>query len=68
MSSTAPRRATSAPQPLLAHAADAVFAWRRGKPVTAASFLADVMRAAEALPDEQYVLNFCADRYRFAVA
>lgn len=68
MSSPAPRRATSAPQPLLAHAADAVFAWRRGKPVTAASFLADVMRAAEALPDERYVLNFCADRYRFAVA
>ena len=68
MSSPAPRRASSPPQPLLTHARDAVFAWRRGQPVTAERFLADVMRAAEALPEAQYVLNFCADRYRFAVA
>jgi len=69
MSSPAPRRASaSAPQPLLAHARDAVCAWRRGEPVTAEGFLADVMRAAEALPEARYVLNFCADRYRFAVA
>jgi acyl-coenzyme A synthetase/AMP-(fatty) acid ligase len=67
MSSPAPRRA-SKPLPLIAHAPHAVLGWRRGKPVTAAGFLADVMRAAEALPDRRYILNFCGDRYRFAVA
>ncbi len=54
--------------PLFAHAPDAIFALRRGKPVTAARFLADVVRAADALPEARYVLNFCGDRYRFAVA
>ena len=69
MSSPAPRRASaSKPLPLFAHAPDAVLAWRRGKAVRARDFLADVLRAAEALPEARYVLNFCSDRYRFAVA
>jgi acyl-coenzyme A synthetase/AMP-(fatty) acid ligase len=53
---------------LIAHeAADAVLALRRGVPRSAARFLADVRAAAHALPDRGHVLNFCADRYRFAV-
>jgi len=69
MSSPAPRRAApSQPIPLIAHAPDAIVAWRRGKPVTAGAFVADVLRAAEALPEARYILNFCGDRYRFAVA
>lgn len=30
-------------------------------------FLCDVSRLAASLPDRQYLLNLCADRYRFAV-
>lgn len=46
---------------------DAVFAWQDGRPVTVARFLADVRALAARLPDQRYVLNLCADRYRFAV-
>ncbi len=54
--------------PLLTHdTPDAVMAWRHGQPVTVAQFLADVARLAAALPPGGYVLNACADRYRFAV-
>ena len=54
--------------PLLSDApADAVFAWRRGEPVTRRRFLAEVQRLAGALPDRGHVLNVCTDRYRFAV-
>ena len=70
MSSTAPRR-TPATQlhALIGHArADAVVAWRHGEPISAARFLGEVLRAADALPASRHVLNFCADRYRFAVA
>ena len=69
MTSSAPR-ATHATQrhALLGHAQpEAIAARRRGIPVTAATFLAEVLRAADALPDSRHVLNFCADRYRFAV-
>ena len=56
-------------QPLLAGFAslDATFAWRRGRPVSCARFLADVHAVAAALPGRGHVLNVCADRYRFAV-
>jgi acyl-coenzyme A synthetase/AMP-(fatty) acid ligase len=69
MSSSAPRRSTvSQTHPLIAHArADAVAAYRRGESVTAARFLHDVHRVATALPARAHILNFCADRYRFAV-
>jgi len=46
---------------------DATFAWRRGRPVTVAAFLADVTALAERLPPRDHVLNVCVDRYRFAV-
>ena len=54
--------------PLVTHsqAAD-VLAWRQGKSITVASFLADVRQLAQALPAGGHVLNVCADRYRFAV-
>lgn len=46
---------------------DAVFAWQDGKAITVGRFLADVSVLAELLPHRLYVLNLCADRYRFAV-
>ncbi len=68
MSSPAPRRSNALRlYPLIAHAgADAIAAYRRGEPVTAAQFLRDAKRIAAALPDRRHILNFCADRYRFA--
>jgi acyl-coenzyme A synthetase/AMP-(fatty) acid ligase len=54
--------------PLIAHARpDAVVAWRRGEPIDARRFVADVAATARGLPAARHVLNFCADRYRFAV-
>lgn len=65
---------SSAPLPaaashaLIGHARpDAILARRRGEAVTAAGFLAEVATVAQGLPDAGHVLNFCADRYRFAV-
>jgi len=53
---------------VLGHAgAESIVAYRRGEPKTAAQFLRDVQRTAAGLPDAGHVLNFCADRYRFAV-
>ena len=49
-----------------ADAADAV-AYRGARPVTATRFLADVERVAEQLPARSHLVNFCVDRYRFAV-
>ena len=69
MSSTAPRRSPAAQRfPLIGHeGADAIAAWRGSEPVTAAQFLADAMQLAKAMPHASHVLNFCADRYRFAL-
>lgn len=54
--------------PLLRHARpDAVFAYRRGQPISAGQFLRDVAALASLLPARRYMLNFCADRYRFVV-
>src|SRR5688572_28770011 len=50
-----------------AHAPDGVFAYRNEGPVRAGGFLRDVARVAAMLPDRRYVLNSCADRYRFTV-
>lgn len=59
----------SATLPLLAGftSLDAVFAWRRGEPLSCARFLADVDALAASLPAREHVLNVCNDRYRFAV-
>ncbi|HKB58427.1 MAG TPA: beta-hydroxyacyl-ACP dehydratase, partial [Gallionellaceae bacterium] len=45
----------------------AVFAYRQGRPVTAAAFAREVRELAVRLPDRPYILNLCSDRYRFAV-
>jgi acyl-coenzyme A synthetase/AMP-(fatty) acid ligase len=49
-----------------ADAADTV-AYSGARPVTAARFLADVEQVAEQLPERAHLVNFCTDRYRFAV-
>jgi acyl-coenzyme A synthetase/AMP-(fatty) acid ligase len=69
MSSPAPRRfPASQTHPLIAHASgEAIAAYRRSSPVSAAHFLHDVQRTAAALPERGHVLNLCSDRYRFAV-
>jgi len=67
LSAPAPR-AVDLSFPLIGHQDPrAIVAWRRGRPVTAARFLADVEAAARGLPQSRHVLNFCADRYRFSV-
>ncbi len=45
-----------------------VLAWRAQEPVLAHEFLTEVHALARILPDARYMLNGCADRYRFAVA
>ena len=47
--------------------AGAVFAYRDGKSVTVETFLHEVARLADALPERRHVLNLCTDRYRFTV-
>jgi acyl-coenzyme A synthetase/AMP-(fatty) acid ligase len=54
--------------PLIAHDQPAaVIAFRRGLAITAARFLDDVRALVARLPAGTHVLNFCADRYCFAV-
>lgn len=54
--------------PLVSHQRPGdVVAWRHGRPITVARFLADVERLCAAWPAGPYVLNACSDRYRFAV-
>ncbi len=55
--------------PLIGHARrEAIVAYRQGRSVSAAQFLADVSALADALPRHAHVINLCMDRYRFAVA
>ncbi len=49
------------------HHAESIFAWQDGNIISARRFLTDVMSLAGQLPACAYVLNLCADRYRFAV-
>jgi acyl-coenzyme A synthetase/AMP-(fatty) acid ligase len=54
--------------PLIAHDRPAaIIAHRCGQPITAASYLDDVRALAARMPAGLHVLNFCGDRYRFAV-
>ncbi len=54
--------------PLITHThADSIVAWRDGKPISAAAFLADVRQVSAMLPASVHLLNACADRYRFMV-
>jgi acyl-coenzyme A synthetase/AMP-(fatty) acid ligase len=47
--------------------AGAAFAYRSGRRLSVEQFLWDVSRLAASLPDRQYLLNLCADRYHFSV-
>ena len=47
---------------------DRVFAWRNGRAVPVAKFLADVRTVAATLPAACYAVNLCEDRYAFLVA
>ena len=52
----------------ISHAGAAeIVAFDGTNPITAARFVADVQRAAARLPDRSHMVNFCGDRYRFAV-
>jgi len=53
--------------PLFQHAAGDPLAWHKGELITAAAFLHDVMMLAESLPEKDYLLNLCEDRYHFMV-
>jgi len=48
--------------------AGAAFAYRGGRRLSIEQFLWDVSRLAASLPDRQYLLNLCTDRYHFSVA
>ncbi len=69
MPSSSQHRAPAFPRhPLIGHAAaGTLLALRRGERVGAGRFLADVRATAAALPPARHILNFCSDRYRFAV-
>lgn len=55
--------------PLIADGApDAVIAWRDGRPVTRALLLNHAANLAARLPDRPWVVDYCAERYRFMVA
>ena len=55
--------------PLISHDdPDSAFAYRDGQPLPVSRFLQDVARLARHLPDQQYLLNLCTDRYHFAVS
>ncbi len=59
---------TMAALPLIRdYEADAVFAYREGRPIGIGGFLRDVAELAGLLPDRGHVINLCADRYHFAV-
>jgi acyl-coenzyme A synthetase/AMP-(fatty) acid ligase len=45
-----------------------VFAWRNGRAIPAAEFLADVLNVAATLPAARHAVNLCEDRYAFLVA
>jgi acyl-coenzyme A synthetase/AMP-(fatty) acid ligase len=45
----------------------AVVAWRGRTAILVSDFLRDVAAVADVLPERKYLVNFCSDRYRFAV-
>src|ERR1700722_14149994 len=47
--------------------ADAIVAFRQGRPITAQQFLDDVAALATRLPARRHVVNICSDCYEFAV-
>ena len=67
MSAVVERAASALPLLSVAHAARP-FAWRDGRAVPVAEFLADVEAVAATLPSARQVVNLCEDRYAFLVA
>jgi acyl-coenzyme A synthetase/AMP-(fatty) acid ligase len=63
---TAPEPAPTLP--LLVGAPSRVVAWRDGRAVTVATFLAHVRQVAASLPEAGSAVNLCEDRYAFLVA
>ena len=54
--------------PLLTHRSlEETVAWYKGRPISAARFLADIEHLAKTLPVGTHVLNVCSDRYHFTV-
>ena len=53
---------------LLARDPTDILAWRAGRPIRVACYLADVTACAATLPASGPVINLCGDRYAFAVA
>ncbi|MDO8414486.1 MAG: AMP-binding protein [Gallionellaceae bacterium] len=54
--------------PLLSHNNPAsTFAYSGERSMSAGQFLSDVLELSAQLPQRQYILNLCSDRYRFAV-
>ena len=49
------------------HGLDDILAWRHSGPVTVREFMADAKAVAAQMPDGQWLINLCEDRYRFAV-
>jgi acyl-coenzyme A synthetase/AMP-(fatty) acid ligase len=47
--------------------AGAAFAYRNGACIRVEDFLHDVVALAQMLPEREYLLNLCVDRYRFTV-
>jgi acyl-coenzyme A synthetase/AMP-(fatty) acid ligase len=66
---SAARQAAAAPSyPITMHGGDLdVVAVQGGRGITRGEFLADVAALAKLLPERVYILNLCADRYRFMV-
>jgi acyl-coenzyme A synthetase/AMP-(fatty) acid ligase len=62
-------RASASALPLLCgHDAGSPVAWRGGRPLPAAQFIADARAFAARLPPQGACVNLCTDRYAFAVA
>lgn len=54
--------------PLVTHTSlDTTLAWHKGVAISVKKFLTDVAYLSALLPDSQYVLNVCRDRYHFTV-
>ena len=49
------------------HGPDEVVAFRGRRTVRVSEFVSDVRRVAASLPERSHLVNFCNDRYRFAV-
>ncbi len=55
--------------PLIAiHTYDSIIAWDADKPIQTCQLLSDARHLADQLPDKQYAINLCSNRYHFLVS